>query len=298
MSDQTQVSLPLFCGGVVTEEQVSFVRGLIQRYRHLSRTELVATVCELLGWVRKDGQPKVVEGLAYLENLAQQQRLELPALRPRRVKRTAVVIDTTTPVALPVVHAALRALPPVSLQRPVTAAQRGHWRSLVERYHALGHKIPFGAHLRYFIQADAVILGCLQFSSPAWRLRCRDQWIGWTEAQRQARLQHVVCNSRFLILPGVVVPNLASHALALAARVVARDWVEHYHVRPWLLESLTDPSRFRGTSYRAANWLLAGTTSGRGRDDGAHQRHGAAPKRVWLYPLHPRCREHLCGGAQ
>jgi hypothetical protein len=163
---------------------------------------------------------------------------------------------------------------------------------LVDRYHPLGHRVPFGAHLRYTIDSPHGVLGALQFSSPAWRLRSRDQWIGWDDRQRQRGLQRIVCNSRFLILPWVRVPHLASHVLAQAARRIGADWAEAFGVSPWLLETLVDPA-YRGVCYRAANWIPVGLTSGRGRDDHAHQRHGAAPKQVWLYPLAPDARQRL-----
>lgn len=297
MPAETIIQAPKFCGQAVTPEQVQLIQSITQRYRHLSRTELAATVCELLGWVRNNGKPKTVEGLAYLEKLSEIQWISLPASRKRRAKRVAVRIDLCEAVDHPPIRAPLHRLQPISLQPVRTAAQRNQWRSLVEQYHYLGHKIPFGAHLRYLIQAQETTLGCLQFSSPAWRLRPRDQWIGWDEAQRRANLQHVLCNSRFLILPWVQVANLASHVLAESARQIALDWPEQYHTTPWLLESMVDASRFSGTCYRAANWHPVGETSGRGRNDRAHRRHGAAPKQVWLYPLHPRSRARLCQGA-
>ncbi len=141
------------------------------------------------------------------------------------------------------------------------------------------------------------MLGALQFSSPAWRLHSRDQWIGWDDAQRRRGLQQIVCNSRFLILPGVRVPHLASHVLGLAARRIGTDWAQTFGVRPWLLETLVDPAHYRGVSYRAANWIAVGFTRARGRDDRAraHQRHGAAPKQVWLYPLATDARQRLQG---
>jgi len=289
-------ALPPFCGHEVTDQQLELIQSITNRYRSLSRTELAATVCELLGWLRNNGKPKSVEGLAYLEKLEAQQRISLPPQRKRRAKRTAVAIVTSEPVDQAPIQGSLGQFQPITLQRTSTPEQRNRWRSLVDEHHYLGHKIPFGAHLRYLIQSEETVLGCLQFSSPAWRLQSRDQWIGWDDTQRKANLQHILCNSRLLILPWVQVPNLVSHILAKSARQVAADWFDHYHVTPWLLESMVDSSRFSGTCYRAANWIHAGETSGRGRNDRGHQRHGAAPKQVWLYPLHARSQMRLCRG--
>ena len=192
--------------------------------------------------------------------------------------------------------APLATLQPIRLQRVETPGDRTLWRTLIERHHPLGHRVPFGAHLRYLIQATSkspMILGCLQFSSPAWRLKGRDQWIGWDDATRARCLQQIICNSRFLILPSVRVKNLASHVLALALRTVTSDWTAAYGVKPLLAETLVDPARFTGHCYRVANWIDVGLTAGRGREDRQHTRHGASPKRIWLYPLVPNVRQRL-----
>jgi len=285
---------PRFCGHVVEEPQLDLIRALVARYPQLSRTELAATACELLGWLRANGKPKTVECRALLDTLEEQQRIVLPARRQKRAKRVAVAIASEDRPAPVPIQGPLAALGPLRLHAVTSAEQRHQWRALVEQHHYLGHRIPFGAHLRYLAVSAQGVVGCLQYSSPAWRLQGRDRWIGWSDAQRQGRLQHVLCNSRFLILPWVQVPNLASHLLARGARQVVADWPAQYGVTPWLLETLVD-SRFRGACYRAANWRAVGETTGRGRDDRRHRRHGAAPKSVWLYPLHRHSRRWLRG---
>ena len=117
---------------------------------------------------------------------------------------------------------------------------------------------------------------------------------GWTDAQRRQALPYVVNSSRFLILPWVHLPDLASHILGLCARQLPGDWERRYGVRPLLLETLVDPARFRGTCYRAANWLALGQTVGRGRMDRANVLAGHAPKAVYVYPLGRDVRERLC----
>jgi hypothetical protein len=121
----------------------------------------------------------------------------------------------------------------------------------------------------------------------------RERWLGWNDAQRRARLQRVVNNSRFLIVPWVEVRNLASHVLARMARETPAHWEHAYRARPVLLETLVDTQRFAGTCYRAAGCLELGTTSGRGRDDRQHHRHGLAPKTVFVLPLRRDAREVL-----
>jgi hypothetical protein len=142
-----------------------------------------------------------------------------------------------------------------------------------------------------FISTPArVVVGAVQFSSPAWRLWARDQWIGWDDEVRERNLQRVVNNSRLLLLPWVRIKNLASHVLSKAAGALRDDWPQAYGVKPLLLETLVD-QRYRGSCYLAANWHHVGNSAGRGRMDRGHQRHGAAVKAVLVYPL-------VCGAAR
>lgn len=177
---------------------------------------------------------------------------------------------------------------PIEMEAVERYDQRLLFRELVGRHHYLGHAVPFGAQLRYLVYAwspERTVVGCVQFSSPAWRMAVRDAWIGWDDRTRRRNLQRVVNNSRFLILPWVRVKNLASMVLSLAARRLCADWPRRYGVEALLLETLVDTSRYRGHCYRAANWIQLGQTSGRGRMDREHLRHGAVPKTVWVYPL-------------
>lgn len=288
-----------FCGAVVCEQELSLITHVVDSYPNLSRTELANTVCELLGWQRANGGLKTVECRQFLERLHAEAMIDLPppsrSGRPRG-SRTCVSKTAEGEYAKPVV-AELGEVRPVRLKRVETAKERTFWRELVERYHYLGHRVPFGAHLRYFITSERLgpaVLGCLQFSSAAWRMRARDEWIGWDDPVRRVRLPRVVNNSRFLVLPWVKVPHLASHALGLAVRALRQHWPAQYGVTPWLLETLVDPARFAGTCYRAANWREVGCTTGRGRQDRHHRRHGAHPKKVLVYPLRRDVRRQLC----
>jgi hypothetical protein len=289
-----------FCGQTVTDEERAVIRRLVEIYGGLSRTELASTVCELLGWQRPNGALKTIECRQFLEALHERSVIALPASRVGRPRgsRTAVKRSKEGEARAPLVGT-LRDVTPLSIERVETDADRALWRELVERYHYLGHRVPFGAHLRYLIRIKRPtpqVVGCLQFSSPAWRMAARERWIGWDDETRAQRLQHIVNNSRFLILPWVRVRNLASGVLAQATRELIRDWETHYGLRPWLVETLVDRSRFAGTCYRAANWIEVGETTGRGRQDRFHRRHGAAPKTVFVYPLRAHAREQLQGG--
>lgn len=163
----------------------------------------------------------------------------------------------------------------------------------MDTYHYLGSGPLCGAQIRYLVKSSNFgWLGGLAFSAAAWQLGPRDRWIGWSPEARQEHLSQVVCNSRFLILPQVHVPNLASHALSLAAGRLAQDWVERYGVPPVLLETFVERDRFGGTCYRAANWQYLGTTQGRGRQD--RSRMASVPvKDIYVYPLLPNFRDIL-----
>jgi hypothetical protein len=150
--------------------------------------------------------------------------------------------------------------------------------------------------LRYLIYGSrpaSQVLGCVQFSSAAWRMQARDRWVGWDDATRQRNLARVVSNSRFLILPWVRVRNLASTILSLSAKRLRVDWRERYGIEPLLIETLVDVSRFAGGCYRASSWLELGETTGRGRMDRHHRRHGATPKRLFVRPLVRAARRRL-----
>ncbi len=285
-----------FCGQPVTAEQLTLIIECVARYQTLSREELAATLCEWLEWRRPNGRLKTRECRDLLHDLQARSVIDLPALRAGRPRGAATAIPHTPQgEADAPLTCALSEVQPITLRRVVQPAQQQRWRELVGRYHYLGYAMAYGASVRYCIETGGdqpTTLGCLQFSSAAWRMKARDSWIGWDDATRQQQLPRLINNSRFLILPWVHIQNLASHVLGLALRTVTNDWEALYGVRPWLAETLVDSARYTGHCYRAANWIDVGLTTGRGRQDRAHQRHGASPKRIMLYPLcaNARCR--------
>lgn len=279
-------------------DEVALVRELVASYPALSRQELANTACELLGWRRPGGGLKTWECKEFLEVLEERGLVALPALRAtgRPVGRRTRVERTAAGEMGEVIEGTVRDVAPVTLRLVQEADERALWRELVDRHHYLGHDVPFGAHLRYFVEVAGPrpgVAGCVQLSSPAWRMACRDSWIGWDDATRGRNLQRIVSNSRLLLLPWVRVRNLASTTLGLVAKSFPSTWEQRFGVRPVLLETLVDATRFRGVCYRAANWLPLGTTTGRGRMDRAHERHGEAPKMVLVFPLQRDARDQL-----
>jgi len=287
-----------FLGNEVSERQLATIREVIGAYPGLSRMELAATVCELLGWTRCNGRPKARECREFLEGLDWQGRVKLPVKRSGRPSgsKTSIPARRLTDGQDEITGSA-KDVGPIRVERVTDAAGRQRFRELVGHYHYLGYRVPYGAQLRYLVfSSRKEALGCLLFTSAAWRMAPREQWIGWDDATRRRNLVRVVCNSRFLILPWVRVKNLASTILSKAMGVLSADWQEAYGVEPFLVETLVDESRFTGTCYRAANWIEVGTTTGRGRMDRRCEREGAAPKRIFVYPLGKDSRRRLVEG--
>lgn len=278
-----------FVGHQVTGDEVQLIRSVVSQCGGLSREELALTVCELLGWSRVSGRLKARECRAFLEQLEAGGLVRLPVKRSGRPVGacTAVPVTSRGDVQVPVTGT-VGEITPLEVMRVTTGEERLLFRELVGRHHYLGHAVPFGAHLRYLVYASRPrrqVVACAQFSSAAWRMACRDAWIGWDSAARIRQLPWVVNNSRFLILPWVRVKNLASTVLAQLARRIGAEWRAAYGVTPVLLETLVDPARFDGACYRAANWIVIGTTTGRGRNDRVRGRRPRVPKRVLVYPL-------------
>ena len=287
-----------FCGQIINKGQIAEIAEIIETFPKLSRTELANTVCEIFSWKRPTGKLKSVECRQFLESLDEKGVITLPASRKQYANRGSAKVQRSGKADIqPTISAKLKELSPILLIRVKTQAQRQLWYEYVDRYHYLGYQLPFGAQLRYFIKSGATdeILGCFQFSSPAWKMAPRDRWISWSDEQRKVNLQKIVNNSRFLIFPWVAVKNLASSALALAVKSVPDDWLRCYGYRPVLMETLVDRNRFKGTCYKAANWIHMGKNTGRGRMDRDNKLQGAAVKDIYVYPLSSRFRQELTG---
>lgn len=287
-----------FSGRIFSAQELKLIQEVCRDFGSLGRTEISRTVCELLQWKRPNGNLKNHECRLLLERMEALGVLKLPLVRRlgQRGKRQVQLTSQSEP-ELELIGSAGE-YEPLTLQ----LVEKGRdcesrlWRELVERYHYLGCRVPVGANLRYLVRSMRYpdrVLACLLWTSPAWKIAARDHWIGWNDNQRQRNLQLIVNNGRFLILPWVRVRGLASKILARCARQIADDWEERFGYRPLLLETMVDVERFRGTCYRAANWVSLGRTQGRGRMDRYHRVAGRAPKEVFVYPLCRDVRERL-----
>ena len=295
---QTAVDQQKFCGREFTAKEVSLIQEVVETCAGISRLELAHTVCELLEWKRPGGGLKARECRDLLECLESQGVLTLPDKKSCGSSKPRKCI---APAEQGQVHSALtgsvEAFAPLDVELVESRQQRQLFQKLLSRYHYLGYAMPYGARLQYLVyvrRPRREVVGCVQFSSPAWRMKVRDQWIGWDDATRKLRLQHIVNNSRLLVVARI--RNLASMALSRALKRLRADWQQQYGMNLWLVETLVDRQRFYGGCYRAANWTVLGKTSGRGRMDRTHQRHGAEVKAVLVYPLVKNARRRLTGG--
>ncbi len=281
------------CGRVFPAELLQRVHTTVAEEPDLSRAALARRVCAWLEWRGPHGRLQDMSCRVALLKLHRRGILPLPPPR-RQVRGTgpsAPRVAAPPPEAVP---GTLEALGPVELV-PVRGARTALaqvWNQLIATEHYLGYRPLVGAQLRYLIGSAHGWLGAVGFSAAAWALAPRDRWIGWSPAARRAHLPRVVCNSRFLLRPGVQVPHLASHVLGLCARRLPQDWQAAYGTAPVLLETYVERGRFAGTCYRAANWVPVGTTQGRGRQDRHHAR--AVPvKDIYCCPLRPDWRQVL-----
>jgi hypothetical protein len=287
-----------FSGRTFFIDELRLIQELTADFAALSLTELSLTVCELLDWKRPNGGLKNHECRRFLEWLAEMGLLRLPGIRQVGPKGPRVVPLTDRAEPEPELSGTASQFEPLELQVIHGGQKDGSrlWMELIERYHYLGYRVPVGANLRYLARSARCperVLACLLWTSPAWKMAVRDRWIGWSDSERRRNLQLIVNNARFLILPWVRVPGLASKILSRCSRQLRGDWEKHYGYRPLLLETLVDSSRFRGTCYQAANWILLGRTQGRGRMDRDNVAQGRAVKDVYVYPLGRKVQERL-----
>jgi len=288
-----------FTGRIFLHAELNLIKQICSDFQALGRTEISRTVCELLEWRRLNGSLKNHECRLLLERLEERGWLHLPPVRSLGRRGPRAVQVTSRSELEPELQGSVGSLVPLRLEvvEPGAEGQSRLWRELIERYHYLHCRVPVGANLRYVVRSERCperVLACLLWSSAAWKMAARDRWIGWNDQQRRRNLQLIVNNSRFLILPWIRIRGLASTILSLCARQLPGDWEQRYGYRPVLLETLVDAERFRGTCYRAANWIGLGRTQGRGRMDRHHALQDHAPKDIYIYPLRRNARQYLC----
>jgi len=280
-------------GKAVTADDILFIQRLIAQNPRFSRRKLSVKLCEAWQWKQANGalRDMVCRGLLLMLHRAGE--IELPEVRQvslnplvQREKPQPVLIDQTP------LSCALAGIRPLWFQQVRRTSDEPLFNSLMEQHHYLGYEQPVGEHLKYLVWAQGRPIGCMAWSSAPRHLGSRDRHIGWSSEARRRNIRFVAYNTRFLILPWVEVPHLASHILGQIAASLSNDWEQLYGHPVYFAETFIDPGRFRGTCYRAANWKVLGLTTGRGKDS-TSKRPNRSLKEVLGYPLTPRFRELL-----
>ena len=286
-------------GRQIGASELATIQQLISSHPQWHRTRISQELCREWNWCNEAGRLKDIAARSLLRKLDHRGLIQLPApvrsannaFRNRPVVQLALDLE---PVSI---EGRLSDLQPLRILRVSQTQQVQLFRTLLQQHHYLGYGGPVGENLKYLVyDRQGRLLACLLYGAAAWRVASRDRFIGWDESARQCGLSRIANNMRFLILPDIRIPHLASHLLALISRRISRDWQAQYGHPIWLLETFVEQARFAGTCYKAANWIRVGRTTGRTRN----HRTGAplAPvKSVWLYPLHRSFQKWLVGTA-
>jgi len=280
-------------GREVSDGEVAFIRTLIATHPTLSRRRLSEELCRAWNWVQPNGHPRDMVCRGLMLALHRSGQISLP---PRQKTPPNPLAKRSKPAAIEVdrrpIEISLATLGPLRFEQVRRTAAEGLFNSLIEEHHYLGYTQPVGEHLKYLVFAEEQLLACLAWSSAPRHLGPRDRFIGWSAEERRRNIHLIATNLRFLVLPWVKVPHLASHILGRMARQLSADWERVYGHPLYFLETFVDSDRFRGTCYRAANWIVLGRTTGRGKDDQTH-RPNRSLKEVLGYPLQRHFRHLL-----
>jgi hypothetical protein len=281
-------------GKTYSSREIDEIREILIAYRDRSRRFISQEICRRWGWRQPNGVLKDMICRGLLLRLEAQGFIELPprkqnppnplSIHPRP---ETIEVDPTPLIG------ELKNLRPIELVQVRRTTLQKLCNSLIDQYHYLGYVRPVGEHLEYLAMARGRVVACLGWCSAPRHIGCRDRYLGWTQEQRLKNLCRVVINTRFLILPWVKVPHLASHLLGLNTRRISQDWEKLYHHEVVWLETFVDPERgFEGTCYKAANWVYLGQTTGRGKDDQTNKANRSL-KLIFGYPLRKDFRQVL-----
>jgi Domain of unknown function (DUF4338) len=278
-------------GRLLSTDDVELIRGLIASHPHWSRYRLSIAVSEQFNWRSANGQLKDMSARLLLAKLAERGFIQLPPRQRRGGRQRLRVLSEPdlfwlTGQGVEPIESALKVLRPLEILLPEARTKEAYdFIRYLHHHHYLGFGGTSGQNLRYLVRDHSGRdLACVLFAGAAWKVKARDEFIGWSPEQRARQLGLIVNNSRFLILPHVRVPHLASHLLALIVRRLRSDWQRKYNLLPCLAETFVERPRFSGACYRAANWLWVGQSCGRSRHDRYHRRQ-VPIKDIYLYPL-------------
>ena len=283
-----------YCGRIFTAKEIDWMQNLITANPGHHRLALSRIVCQQFQWLRPDGRLKDMSCRVAMLRMHRDGLICLPSPKNKNgngkyYPKLSSLSDPQNQISAPAGELGELSLRPIS-----TLKDASLWNELIQRYHYLGHKPLPGAQIKYLVYSSSgYLLAALGFGAAAWKVAARDRFIGWSSQQRASHLHLIVNNARFLILPWVCSKNLASRILSLTAKQLPSDWQLRYNYQPVLLETFVQKDRFKGTCYRAANWLSLGHTQGRGKLDRFHK-HPLPIKDIFVYPLNKSFRNILC----
>jgi len=282
-------------GRTISADDIAAIRQIIVQNPRASRRKLSVLVCQAWEWRQANGAWRDMVCRSLMLMLHRAGHIELPPQRQLSANPLAQRSRPSTDFVLDQspIRGPLRILQPLMIRQVRRTGEESLFNGLIERYHYLGYRQPVGEQLKYLVFAQERPVACLAWSSGPWHMGPRDRFIGWSPAVRRQRLHLLAYNTRFLILPWVEVPHLASHLLGRMVRQLSADWQTIYGHPVHYLETFVDRERYKGTSYRAANWLYLGQTTGRGIKDKQH-RVTLSLKDVLGYPLRKDFRAKLC----
>ena len=280
-------------GRVITKDDIHTINNIIRGNPDWKRTRISRELCKQWNWYTPYGQLRDMAARTMLLKLDKAGLIKLPPsqcshLNAGRGKKKLIVEHDKTPIIC-----SLKELQPLSVSIVTGGHSLGLFKTYLQNYHYLGLRTTVGENLKYLVyDKNKRPLACVLFGAAAWRIAPRDNFIGWCCKTREANLSLIAGNSRYLILPWIRVPHLASHILAKIAKRLSSDWQDKYAHPIYLLESFIQRNKFTGTSYKAANWQYVGDTQGRGKKD-IHKRRLLPVKSIWLYPLTKDFRKRL-----
>lgn len=270
-----------FSGRDFSNEEINLIKDIISDNPQYSRLKLSQVVCEKLNWMKDDGKVKDMSCRVAMLRMQDKGLIKLPA--PKHKKGIPKIQSTSETDPGVKITSPIHELPPISMEL-VTKKTSKIWNEYIHRYHYLGYTPLPGAQLRYIVRCDNDIVSLLGFGASAWMCEPRDTYIGWSHKKREANLNLIINNNRFLILPWVQSQNMASYILSKVAKRIRDDWQNKYNFKPSLLETFVDTEKFNGGCYKASNWKKLGETKGRGKL-GIAGKKSTSIKSIWIFPL-------------
>ena len=278
----------------ITQDDLELIQATVKQHWDRGRTQISKILCEKWNWFQKNGRPKDMACREILLTLHRKGLINLPPGthdgRNHKRNRSIPLVD----IDQAPLQEKLSKLPPVKLKLVRNTPLEPLYNSLIQQHHYLGYRQIVGNHLKYIAFMDDRPVACLGWGSAAWSVKARDSFIEWDKSTKEKNLHFIANNTRFLILPWVCIKHLASKLLALNTKRISDDWVSIYNYPLYLLETFVEQSRFKGTCYKAANWIRVGQTKGTAKKGHDHLFHGNI-KDVYLYPLRKDFRERLKG---